>query len=619
MKQIAMLIALGIGLCSTARAEDIRNATYGYKLPASSPKAAVWWASSGWKVGRTKAVPKAASAAVLIRAARNEAEAAQIVIRPAAALKRFQPAGSPLKGPGGAMIPERNVEILRVRYVNVTRPTDKSASPGPWPDPLPPFQGPVDLAADKNQPLWVRVTVPPKTPASTYKGTVRLRAEGFSALVPLRVEVYDFDLPDRMTCTTAFGFSPPNVYRYHNLKEEKHKREVLAKYWASMGAHHISPYNPAPLDPIRVTWPDVKAAPKGAGPTDRQLQVKLDFTAWDKAMGRAIDQYHFNSFRLRIPGMGGGSFHAIAKPSLQGFAEDSSQYAAMFDSYCSQLQAHLAKRGWLDEAFVYWFDEPSPKQYAFVKGGFDKLKKSCPGIARMITEQVEEGLIGGPNIWCPVTPNYDHKKAEQRRRQGEKFWWYVCCGPKAPHAGLFIDHAGTELRVWLWQTFKRDISGILIWQTNYWTSNTAYPRPGKPQNPYEDPMGWVSGYSTPAGKRKPWGNGDGRFIYPPEAAAAADSKEPVLAGPVDSIRWEMLRDGIEDYEYLSMLRRLLDQRRDKPPGPLGGLPAEQHKTYRALLDVPKSITTNMTTFTRDPAPIEQRRHAVARAIEKLRR
>jgi len=49
----------------------------------------------------------------------------------------------------------------------------------------------------------------------------------------------------------------------------------------------------------------------------------------------------------------------------------------------------------------------------------------------------------------------------------------------------------------------------------------------------------------------------GRFIYPPQDAANANPAGPVLDGPVDSIRWEMLRDGIEDYEYLTILERLL--------------------------------------------------------------
>jgi hypothetical protein len=177
---------------------------------------------------------------------------------------------------------------------------------------------------------------------------------------------------------------------------------------------------------------------------------------------------------------------------------------------------------------------------------------------------------------------------------------------------LFIDHPGTELRVWLWQTWQRQIAGTLVWQTNYWTSSAAYPDPAHPQNPYADPMGWVSGYSTAQGVRQAWGNGDGRFVYPPESAADGRPTAPVLEGPVPSIRLEMLRDGIDDYEYLVILRRKLAERR-------ASLTPAQVADCEALLDVPPNITADMTTFTTDPAPIEQRREALARAIEQLSR
>ena len=84
----------------------------------------------------------------------------------------------------------------------------------------------------------------------------------------------------------------------------------------------------------------------------------------------------------------------------------------------------------------------------------------------------------------------------------------------------------------------------------------------------------------------------------------------VLDGPVDSIRWEMLRDGIEDYEYLALLARLLDAR-------ASGLTHAERRRYRALLEVPETIARDMTTFTKDPRPIEDRRHEIARAIEAL--
>ena len=99
------------------------------------------------------------------------------------------------------------------------------------------------------------------------------------------------------------------------------------------------------------------------------------------------------------------------------------------------------------------------------------------------------------DIWCPLSPAYNQQTAHKRRAHGERYWWYVCCGPKAPYCTLFIDHPATDLRVWLWQTWQRSIVGVLVWETDYWTS-----RDDLAQNPYEDPMGYVGG-SRPEEKK----------------------------------------------------------------------------------------------------------------------
>jgi hypothetical protein len=261
-------------------------------------------------------------------------------------------------------------------------------------------------------------------------------------------------------------------------------------------------------------------------------------------------------------------------------------------------------------AYTYWFDEPDVKDYAFVRAGMERIKKYAPGIQTMITKQPEDAMAGAVDIWCMLTPEYNRDKMERRRAKGERFWWYVCCGPKEPYCTLFIDHPATELRVWLWQTWQRNISGILIWSTNYWTSDTAFP--DRPQNPYEDPMGYVSGYGVPKGTKQYWGNGDGRFIYPPESAAAPGTSGPgpVLDPPVSSIRWEMLREGIEDYEFLYLLRERLHRHRSK-------LKPDEAARYEALLEVPAEITRDLTTFATDPSPIYARRAAIAEASERL--
>jgi len=309
---------------------------------------------------------------------------------------------------------------------------------------------------------------------------------------------------------------------------------------------------------------------------------------------------------LMIPvrGLGGGTFHARREPSMLGVPGTNEVYHVLMAKYLGGIESHLREKGWLNKAYVYWFDEPEPKDYDFVKNGFSTLKRHAPALRRMLTEQPEEELFGYPNLWCPLTPHL-HAGAEAKcRAAGDKFWWYVCCGPKAPYVTEFIDHPGVEMRLWSWQTWKEDVQGLLIWATTYWTSYAAYP--DSLQNPYEDPMSWVSGYSTKRGVKRAWGNGDGRLVYPPLSAADGRAKAPVLDAPVPSIRLEMLGDGIEDYEYFTMLKRRLAR-----------ASAAERKRYETLLSVPESITKTMTDFSIDPSHIEAHRVKLARALEML--
>jgi hypothetical protein len=580
--------------------------SYGKRLPCSTEDVVLWEASSGWKVWKDRPPPKQAGRTLTVQAARNETEAVQLVVSPRVLLKGVRIEPGALTGPDGASVPADAIDVLNVEYVHIQMPTDYTGSADYWPDPLSPIDGPIDLDADENHPFWIRISVPQGTPPGDYRGHVAISSEGYTAAVPLEVQVYDFELPDRMTCETAFGFSPHRAFAYHGARTREQQIELLDKYFQSFADHHISPYDPAALREFTVEWPDVRP---GEDVDPETLVARFNWSEWDRAMRKAIDHYHFNTFRIPLQGMGGGSFKSRREPVLLGFGADTPEYKALFGSYCRQLEEHLRENGWFDEGFVYWFDEPDVRDYPFVTKGFERLKHHAPGLRRMLTEQIEPELIGGPNLWCPNTVNYQDDLADERRKHGDQFWWYVCTGPKAPYTTLFIDHAGTEMRVWLWQTWKRRIDGILVWQTNYWTSDAAYPGPDNLQNPYADPMSWQAG-STSASMKSPWGNGDGRFLYPPKAGADGRPARPLITGPVESIRWEMLRDGIEDYEYFVMLERLLQQKSSV-------LSQRQRRKYRQLLDVPQQVTSSMTTFATDPAPLERHRHRLALAIEEL--
>ncbi len=615
ISSILLLLAAPVWAAWEDGEHILLNESYGERLPGSTSEVVLWRASSGWKVSQTRPAPTARCQALEVSAAANETEAVQLVVRPEGALTGLTAEAGVLTGPSGAELSAGCVEVLRVGYVPIERPTDRWGVAAPWPDPLPPFQGPIDVAAGANQPLWVRVHVPKGAAPGRYEGAIRLRAEGFEAEAPLHVTVYGFTLPDRMSCSTAFGYNPSTIYQYQGISDPQQKREVLDKYFANYAAHHISVYNPAPFHSFGPTWVKLgEDEGQDLPPEDRALLQEhaltpvFDWAEWDAEMERVFETYHFDSYRLPVGGLGSGTFYGRSNPSLQGFGEDTREYKLAFDTYAKGLEAHFREKGWLDKAYVYWFDEPAPRDYPFVLNGFEKLKAAAPDLRRMITDRVTAGLIGGPNIWCPTNMKYNHEDALARRAHGEDSWWYVCTVPKRPFPGLFIDHPGTDLRVWLWQTWMYGIKGILVWHSNLWTTGTAYP--SHPQNPYEDPMAWMSGYGTKQGEKKPWGNGDGRFVYPPEAAADAKPEAPILEGPVDSMRWEMLRDGIEDYEYFALLKRLLEERGDE-------LSARERRRIERLLEVPEEVTGGLIDYTKDPAPIEAHRDALARAIERL--
>lgn len=72
---------------------------------------------------------------------------------------------------------------------------------------------------------------------------------------------------------------------------------------------------------------------------------------------------------------------------------------------------------------------------------------------------------------------------------------------------------------------------------------------------------------------------------------------PNFDDPVGSIRGEMLRDGLEDYEYFVMLQKL-------DPG-------------NSLLKVPPTVSRALDDFSSSPAGIEAHRKLLAREIERL--
>jgi len=91
-------------------------------------------------------------------------------------------------------------------------------------------------------------------------------------------------------------------------------------------------------------------------------------------------------------------------------------------------------------------------------------------------------------------------------------------------------------------------------------------------------------------------NGEGSLIYPGSETTQYTGQANV-DGPVSSIRFELLREGIEDYEYLWLLKSRGDA--------------------SFADDAAKSMVVDVRAFSRNPEELFALREKMARRIEQL--
>jgi len=524
----------------------------------------LWICTPMFKIMRDTPVPASSGSSVRIYAAGNEYEPFQIVLTPKKQLTNVKVTPHTLTGPKGATIPAWSISVKNVEYVNVTEPTDKYTKAGFYPDPLP-DQTPFTAPADKNSPIWITVYVPAKTAPGEYKGTVDVTANGIKKLsVPVSLKVWGFALPSVSKLRTAYGNSMWQASSYQGATTPEQCRRLTDLYNLDFFKHRISPYSPYAYYDIKVN------AENG--------NVKLDFTDFDVAIQKFFPL--FNTFMLPRFGMWDDL----------GFKGDDAE--RMKIDYMRQVAEHLTDKGQLAKGYDYITDEPEESQYGAVIDAAKQVRMADPRIKIMLTEQVEPKLVGSVDIWTPIVPNYDEQRSKARQAAGEEVWWYVCCWPHQPYPTNFIDYPAIDHRILPWISWHYGVNGILYWETCYWQDN-----------PWEIPM------SQPSDRKSKWGNGDGHLLYPP---VKQKSGAFIDKGPVDSIRWELIREGVEDYDYFSILKNKID----KASADVKSKPA--YADAKAALKLVDDCAKSRTEFCRDPEQLEAVRIRIGNAIEGLK-
>ena len=478
---------------------------------------------------RPRDVPGTRRVAVL-SAARNEYAPFQIVVRAGpGGLKRVNASAGPLVPLRGKAIPAARITLYREHSVELRKLSPKSRSvPGWYPDALIPFldpstgrppvrsrfaAAPFDIAPDSNQPLWVDVLTTADAAPGEYRGTIMISAEGIRPhAVPIRLTVWDFALPDTPSMRTHFGDAdvnplvsrPPQIADWRCLDEAR-QRALQTAYAELMAAHRICP----PIPPFLM--PDVNA------------DGSIDPQSTHAALEQWIERFHITGIPIRFLGMDGQGWQG------DPLGADRKRNAR----YLSSMHAYLRANHWDKLAYVYVVDEPNSLQaYNDVRARAGFVHEVAPGMKVLCTKhpQVRNrawgSLVGAVDIWAPLWPSFQEAAAKERLAAGEEIWSYTAlCQGSSDTPFWELDFPLLNYRIPMWISWRFGITGLLYWSTTNWAST---------QDVWTNPLTFDDRY-----------NMEGSLLYPGVDAG--------VQGLVASIRLKEIREGLEDYEYLTIL------------------------------------------------------------------
>jgi len=439
---------------------------------------------------------------------------------------------------GRARISKTQVKLYFEHMVLCYAKSSPVGETGFWPDALVPLTDPFSMATEfrsftRNRGIWVDVQVPRDAEAGVYKGSLTVTQHG-RAVAELRVslKVYDFALPVETHLVTYMGISRNWLARAYGIDSNSAESTRLIKlYYDFLYANRMEPWFHELLRP--------KVEARG-----ESMEVIFD----DALYRRYLNE--LGAKRVILEAAPGGLYREETP-----FSDSSLR---RIRSYLQQVHAYFQKNQWLSRLVLNSpIDEPNTaQQYDDTRKWAEVVHKEAPGVPFLVTEspvpdRPEWGPLTGYANNFSVHGNQLNRIAvkdaiREQQGKGGEISWYISCDQKYPQPNYFIDAPAMDPVMIPWITWRYRMNGILYWALNYW--------PQTP-DPWLDPVTFLSGFLCSDGHVL---NGEGSLIYPGHRAKRYTGQRNV-DGPVSSLRFELLREGIEDYEYLWLLKSLGDE------------------------------------------------------------
>jgi hypothetical protein len=451
----------------------------------------VWVVPSMQRIGPDAAAGSGTQAQLY--AGRGEYESFQVVVRAPSsnALSNVNVTVTDLTGPGGQVIPRQNLSLFRENYVNVT-----VSSPN-W--------------GGANQPL----------PKGWYP----------DALIPF-IDPYTGQPPSASATLKAVPFSVGVSKNQPIWADVLVPRDAAAGYYTGTftvtsdqgnvtGQIILTVWNfTLPLKPSEKSSFLYWSASNTAA-IQELLRNKINPGKTPAASQRAmIDNFGLNSQETGYwSGADIGSCTMSAAPSvtsLRNTAAAQQQDLFLYNYTADEIDACSA----LYPTMQQW-------GYNLHQAGLKNLVTMAP-----VSALLDDGSGTGRSavdIWVMLPVTYDHSvnMVKTVQAKGDEAWSYNCLVQDSYSPKWMIDFAPINFRIqpgFINQSLG--LKGILYWRIDMWGSD-----------PYNNVNS--GGYSNYPG--------EGFFVYPGATVG--------IQGVAPSMRLKWLRDGVEDYEYIELLKQ----------------------------------------------------------------
>ena len=448
---------------------------------------------------------------VHLSAARHEHEPFQLVILPTKwSLSGVRVRASDLSGPG--TIDAGHIEIAPMGWQWFGAEERWRATM------LRPDVDVFDVEADAQQPVWINVYVPRRTPPGHYRGTITISAESMRPQdVSLALTVRPFTLPryPAMKSAGAAGLKGAHADAY--------VRFLIAHRW---NCHRLYMH----------------------GPQSYASYTYENFRKWHDWGGTFFNLYWANQGRCGIVTGPDGRTHT----SEEGMGN----IFGVLDPLINDIKAH--DPDFLKACVVYGFDEPSPAQMPALEEMFGALKERYgPDLRTYFATHIpmwdDYGIAKNVDIWAVQPTDLTAEARDRLHAAGRQILAYNI-------RGSLLDPVGD--RVQFWSYFKDGFDGVLHY------------------NPHK------GGEGTPMAG--PWAP----TLFPATRRTDGGIQRVLPGGAMmmSTIAFEYWREGLEDVDYLHMLRDLRGALA-AAADPDGALHNRLLRQADRLVNVPETITT----------------------------